>query len=203
MTKLLYFTGLATAPPPYKGSLDPSRGSAALLSTAVGLIAGLVADTFIHGATALSRSEYLQATWYLTIGILLAASTFARHVTHDYLHPHIGYSISQATFDLIVILAAAVLIGIIDGPHFPSATSWLCTAAMVVGLLMRTINITVRYHYPRRLGTALLWAGTILCVVISDSATASVVALWLFPVAAALGALVEVLFETLDFLDRR
>ena len=154
--------GLGTPPNYVPLPIDAQEGLNALLATAVGLIAGFVANGLILAGAAHGRRHVASAVWQATLASVLGASALARLMTHN--ARGLPYDYWQFFLDLGLVVAASIALGATEGDDFPTPRFWKWAWVTALFLYGRNVYLNLALSYYRPIGSAFLLIGTAMAL---------------------------------------
>lgn len=199
---LLHYCGLLEPPPqpltPHSDTVLEKNWQNALLVTGVGMIAGFVASGLTTAVSQFGGGDLLGGIWHTAIALLLGASTFLRMRSHFALDDPIPYDLRFLSFDVLLICAASVTLGLIATPHFPSRAFWIASALVALAIFLRRARLSGKYGYQLPFGQWLLLLGMLAAGIVALFAPVSRPAAWVIVVLVVVAVVIAFLIETVN-----
>ncbi len=195
------FVWLALAKPPVEERLERDKPSElefrrVLVGTAVGVVAGFVANAMIFSAEAFFDRKVPEGVWNLAVALLLGSSTYARFRTHFALPHPVPYDRALVWCD-IGLLGVSSFVLTATQKAFASQLFWLSVALLALDLILRNILLSVRHNYQVVVGQWFLLAGLIAALVVRYGCSGNEqIAKW-FAFGVIALTIVQLLWETL------
>ena len=197
---LLRYCGLLEPPPPplqpHSHRVLEKDWQNALLATGVGMIAGFVANGLIMAVSQFGVGDLLRGMWHTAIALLLGSSTFLRLRSHFALDRPIHYDLWFLVFDVLLICAASVTLGVIASPHFPSRAFWIGSELVALAIFLRRARLSGKHGYQLPSGQRLLLLGMLAAGIVAILDPVSRRSAWVMVVLVIVAVVIAFLLET-------